>query len=116
MICKVTKAPLYVRLFDKNATGWCWDEVRNRYFLVLQQSYANDLLKARGHLFLNDVFDLLGVPRTRYGQIIGWIYDENNPNGDNCVDFGFGDVCPRKGVNGAIVLNFNVDGDILSKI
>ena len=89
-------------------------------FLKQQQSYANDLLKSRGHLFLNEVYDLLGIQRTKAGNIVGWIYDEKNPVGDNFVDFGIYDINRPKNrdfVNGyerTIILDFNVDGDILS--
>ena len=91
-------------------------------FLRHQQNYANDILKNRGYLFLNEVYDMLGFPRTKYGQIVGWVYDEKNSNGDNFVDFGIYDKDnpeKRKFVNGyetAIWLDFNVDGNILDLI
>ena len=77
------------------------------------------MLKAKGYLFLNDVYDMLGIPRTKAGQIVGWIYDEKNPIGDNFVDFGIYDgnkETVRNFVNGyerTILLDFNVDGNIL---
>ena len=83
-----------------------------------QENYANDLLKTRGHLFLNEVYDMLGIPRTQAGQIVGWVYDEKNPVGDNFVDFGILDLYDEKKrefVNGyerTILLDFNVDGEI----
>lgn len=116
MICKVTKAPMYVYLFDKHSGVWTGDKERDRFFLMSQQDYMNEVLKHRRIVFLNEVLDILGLPRTKRGQVVGWTYDEHNPTGDNYIDFGFGDVCQRKGVNGAIVLNFNVDGDILDKL
>ena len=87
-------------------------------FLKAQQQYANDLLRARGRLFLNEVYDMLGIPKSKAGQVVGWVYDEENPVGDNYVDFGIYDLSKervRRFVNGDernILLDFNVDGNI----
>ena len=68
------------------------------------------------------MYDLLGIQRTSAGQVVGWIYDESNPIGDNYVDFGIYDLhdeAKRNFVNGyerTILLDFNVDGDILNMI
>ena len=115
MVVKVEKAQVYTYLFNKEAMGWSKDPVANKFFLLHQQDYANEKLKYQGHLFLNDVFDMLGMPKTKAGQVVGWIYCENNIDGDNYVDFGLVDL-GRVGVDGSIVLNFNVDGYILDQI
>jgi hypothetical protein len=115
MKVKVERAPVYVKLFDAHAAGWCKDPVTNRFFLECQQNYANEMLKTQGYLFLNDVLDMLGIARTKAGHVVGWIYDKENPYGDNCVDFGFGDICPRRGLDGVTVLSFNVDGNIMDR-
>ena len=90
-----------------------------------QQAYCNELLKARGFLFLNDVYEILDIPKTKAGQIVGWLYnkDGNTPtNGDGYVDFGIYDPnyeASRRFVNGCeynILLDFNVDGPILEYI
>lgn len=112
----------YSIVFDNGNIGWDDDPEITKFFLVQQQNYANDKLKAQGHLFLNEVHDMLGAPRTKYGNCVGWIYDEKNPVGDNFVDFGIFDVHKPKAcdfVNGyekAIILDFNVDGNILDLI
>lgn len=109
----------YARFFDESCDAWEKDSEYNLMTLRAQQQYANNLLQAKGHLFLNEVYDMLGIPRTKAGQIVGWIYDENNPVGDNYVDFGIYDVNREKNrdfVNGyerSILLDFNVDGNIL---
>ena len=109
----------YARFFCEGNPGWEKDAEHNLYYLRCQQNFANDLLKERGHLFLNEVYDMLGIPRTRAGQEVGWIYDEEHPIGDNYVDFGIYDVRDerkREFVNGrerSILLDFNVDGYIL---
>lgn len=108
----------YARFFDDGCQGWDKDAEYNLMYLRRQQSYANDLLKAKGHLFLNEVYDLLGIPRTKAGQVVGWIYDEKHPVGDNFVDFGIYEIHnerKRAFVNGherTILLDFNVDGNI----
>lgn len=108
----------YARFFDEYCTGWTKDPEYNLMFVKQVQNHANDKLKAKGHLFLNEVYDDLGIPRTKAGQVVGWIYDEENPIGDNYVDFGLTDVTDdgvRRFVNGyerSILLDFNVDGNI----
>lgn len=113
---------IYARFFDDGCTGWTKDPEYNLMFLRDQQRYANDLLKSRGHIFLNEVYDMLGIQRTKAGACVGWIYDEKNPVGDNFVDFGIYDLYKEKNrdfVNGyerTILLDFNVDGNILDLI
>lgn len=112
----------YARFFDDGCNGWTKDPEYNLMFLKNQQRYANDLLKSRGHLFLNEVYDMLGIPRCKAGQAVGWIYDEKHPVGDNFVDFCIYDeynAKKRDFVNGyerTILLDFNVDGPILDMI
>ena len=108
----------YARVFDDGCIGWDKDAEYNLTFLKQTQKYANDLLKSKGHLFLNEVYDMLGIPRTKAGQVVGWIYDEKNPIGDNFVDFGIYDIHREKvrdfinGYERVIILDFNVDGNI----
>lgn len=110
----------FAKFFDDGCTGWTKDPELNLAFLLKQQAFADDKLKANGYLYLNEVYDMLGIPRTKAGQIVGWIYDEKNPIGDNYVDFGIFDsnkVKNRDFVNGyerTILLDFNVDGNILN--
>lgn len=112
----------YAKFFDESCRGWTKDPEYNLMVVRDAQDYANRLLKTKGHLFLNEVYDLLGIQRTTAGQIVGWIYDEENPNGDNYIDFGIYDLhdeANRNFVNGyerTILLDFNVDGDILNMI
>lgn len=112
----------YAKFFDEVSTNWSKDPEYNLMFLRRQQDWANEKLKATGYLFLNEVYDMLGIPRTQAGQVVGWIYDKKNPNGDNYVDFGIYDVhseAKRGFVNGverSILLDFNVDGVIYDKI
>ena len=112
----------YAKIYDDGNTGWCKDPEASLMFLRRQQDYANDKLKEKGYLFLNEVYEMLGFQRTKAGQMVGWIYDEKNPVGDNYVDFGIYDVNKPKnaefldGKERAIILDFNVDGVILDMI
>lgn len=112
----------YARIYDDGCNGWTKDPELNLAFLKKQQNYADDRLKARGYLFLNEVYDILGIPRTKAGQVVGWIYDEEHPIGDNFVDFGIFNADIEKTrdfVNGyerSIILDFNVDGPILDRM
>lgn len=112
----------YARFFDDGCLGWTKDPEANLTFLKQQQNYANDKLKRKGFLFLNDVYGMLGIQPTKAGQIVGWIYDEKNPVGDNFVDFGIYDINRPKnrdfvnGIERVILLDFNVDGNILDMI
>lgn len=112
----------YAVFFDELSPYYQKDAELNKFFLLQQEQYANQKLRSEGYLFLNDVYEALGVKKTKAGQVVGWIYDEFNPIGDNYVDFGIFDTnrphadARRDFVNGyekAILLDFNVDGDIL---
>lgn len=109
----------YTKFFDEYCAGWTKDPELNFLTLKQQQTYANKILQEQGYLFLNDVYKMLGIPVTKTGQVVGWIYDEKNPVGDNFVDFGImdpNDDRKRAFVNGyeqSILLDFNVDGYIL---
>lgn len=111
----------YARFFDDGNTGWTKDPEYNLMYLRRQQDYANEMLRTKGHVFLNEIYDMLGIKRSEAGQMVGWIYDENNPNGDNFIDFGIyrNTQANRNFVNGyerTILLDFNVDGPIYNLI
>lgn len=110
----------YACVFDNGCIGWTVDPTYNMSYLKSQERYANDVLRIRGYLLLNDVYDLLGMPRTKAGCVVGWIYDEKNPIGDNYVDFGLSNTdinshfINREG--NVAYLDFNVDGVIIDYI
>lgn len=106
----------YSLVFDNECKAWVNNYDYNMMLLKSEQNYANDLLKARGHIFLNEVYDRLGIPRTKAGQIVGWVYNTKNPVGDNYVDFGIMDTYVETdgdGIEPVILLDFNVDGNVL---
>lgn len=120
----------YSFFFEADNPYWKKDGNYNRMFLLAQQQYANDKLRANGYLYLNDVLDTLGIPRTKAGQIVGWVYNPENSVGDNYVDFGIyetyrneeksfvedkvaGYKLGRDEFERVVILDFNVDGNIL---
>jgi Family of unknown function (DUF6353) len=110
---------IYARFFDTYSPSWNKEPEYNMIFLKCQQNYANDMLRARGHLFLNEVYAMLGIPHSKAGAVVGWIL---SPNGDNFVNFGVFDEKNDRardfvnGAEGAILLDFNVDGVIYDKL
>lgn len=98
--------------------NWCNNNEYNLIFIKAQERYLNDLLVSRGRVFLNEAYRALGLPSTKAGQIVGWVYDPENGTGDNYIDFGLykDNLSYSDYVNGyddAILLDFNVDGNIL---
>ncbi len=110
---------VYAKFFDEYTKNWQEHAEYNRIFIKAQQNYANDLLQARGHLFLNEVYDMLGIERSSAGCVVGWLLGSG---GDDYVDFGIFDSnneAARDFINGreaSVLLDFNVDGTIYDKI
>jgi hypothetical protein len=113
---------LYSVVFCEGNLGWTRNAELNKVFLIQQQNWANDRLKARGYLTLNEVYEAIGAQTTKYGQIAGWVWTEDSSVGDNYVDFGMFNVNNEKAcdfVNGlekSIILDFNCVGNILDYI
>ena len=117
----VTTSP-YGKFFDESSPQWRTTGDANIFFLTAQQTYANTLLHARGHVFLNEIYDAIGIPRTSAGAIVGWV----DNGGDGVIDFGiYNSVndCNTDNadfVNGydckRLLLDFNVDGVIYDLI
>ena len=110
----------YARFFDESNPNWRRaDDQLNFFFVKQAQTYMNNLLQARGHVFLNEAYDALGIPRSQAGAVVGWVISKD---GDNFVDFGIYDSASEKArqfVNGqerSLLLDFNVDGVIYDKI
>lgn len=108
----------YAATFDSSCNGWSKSRKQNLYFLHMVQSYATDVMRSRynvapdgtvimrGYILLNEVRKMIGLPLVPEGVIIGWIYDEKNPVGDNYIDFELN----ARGTNPNVAIDFNVDG------
>lgn len=110
----------FARIYDCGNIGWTKDAEANKFFLLQTQNHFNDMLRIKKIVFLNEVYDALGFPRTKEGQRWGWAYRPNDPNymGDNFIDFGIFDIHdPNKvafvnGIERSVLLDFNVDGPV----
>jgi hypothetical protein len=106
----------YAKFFDEYSDNWKRDAELNRMFIQCQQNYLNNRLLAYGHVFLNEAYDALGVPRSSAGAVVGWLKEGD---GDGYIDFGIFEAFNARFVNGteqSILLDFNVDGVIYDKI
>lgn len=111
-----TEPGLYARFYDEYAKNWQPDPELNRIFITNQQRYLNDRLHAKGHVFLNEAYDALGLERSEAGQHVGWTLDGE---GDGYIDFSMYDGRNSEafinGYEASILLDFNVDGPITKK-
>lgn len=90
-------------IFDKDNMNWSQQPEYNLLFLRMQQNYANDVLTRRGHVFLNDVYDLLGIRRTPDGAIGGWLFGVNG----GFIDFGLTEILQEMSQE-SITLRFSI--------
>lgn len=110
---------MYSVVFCEGSTGWTKNPELNKLFLIQQQNHANDKLRMNHIVTLNEVYEMLGVPKTAYGQIAGWVWTEDESAGNNYIDFGIFDTNNPKAcdfVNGherSIILDFNCIGNVL---
>lgn len=110
----------YARFFDETSTEYRNNAEMNRLYITAQQNYFNNILHARGFVFLNEVYEALGLPWCDAGQVVGWVLSDE---GDNYIDFGIYNAYNSKLVNGSlgaeqpgILLDFNVDGVVYGKL
>lgn len=105
----------YARCFDETNPCYHSNPETNRTYIELTRQWAQKVLDGRGFIFLNEVYEHLGFPQTKAGQIVGW----TKHGGDGVIDFGVYSVLRElnKGcINGyepSVWLDFNVDGPIL---
>ena len=119
---EINEYSTYARFFDEYSKYWRKDPEYNLTFIKQIEKYLNDKLRVRGFVYLNEAYEDLGLPMTKAGQIVGWIYDPTAEDRDNHIDFGITDVHKRgvrEFVNGyerSVLLDFNVDGPIIDNM
>ena len=110
----------YAMCFDDTCLNWSRNAEENKFFLMQLERMLNDRLKSQHIVTLNEVREAIGLPLTPMAAVIGWVYDEKNPNVDNYIDLGIFNIhceANRNFVNGfekSVWLNPNVDGEIYS--
>lgn len=97
--------------FDERSSHWQKNVEMNRIILNSIQFQMNNKLRAYGHVFLNDVYDELDLPKSDQGQIFGWM--KNSDTGDGNIEFvmydAFNTPDSRQPYDKSIWLDFNVD-------
>ena len=111
----------YVKYFTRTNKFWEEDESYLMTFFKMVQCTMNDKLRSSKSkcLVLNQVYDALGFEMTKSGMVVGWIYDLENPVGDNYIEFNIRKVyLPNEygGYEKAYAIDFNVDGNIYDRL
>lgn len=102
--------------FNESSASWVPDPGYNQTMIDGTERWANVVLDRQGHLFLNEVFDMMGLPHTMEGQVLGWV-KEDLGNNDTFVSFGHhADGEFLAGYTKDVMLNFNIHGPILDLI
>ena len=63
--------------FDKTSAGWHKHVELNEHFLTLQKAYIIEKLSCRGYLYLNEVYESLGVEWDPHNENAVWIDKEH---------------------------------------
>ena len=119
-------ASMYAKFFDESNPHYVKDADMNLTFINSMEQLANHRLHSKGFLLLNDVYDMLGIPRTCAGAHVGWLSKEYGGK-DGYVDFCIKQVWRNPAMNEArrnflegyersVFLDFNVDGVVVDKI
>lgn len=109
----------FARFFDSSSEEWVDDAGLNFAFLKGVEARMNDRLARKGCVFLNEVYDALGMRPSQAGAVCGWLKD--SVKGDGYISFGLFDPneAGRRFVNGlenVVLLDFNVEGVIYDLI
>ena len=70
------KAYSVVKAIDHNSYLWRNNREHNNCAVRCALECCYSLLKSQGYLFLNQVYQKLGLPLTREGQTSGWVYNK----------------------------------------
>ena len=107
----------YARMFDTSNPNWKVDANLNMAWLESQERWLNDKLIIRGYLFLNEVWEDLGMSPRPEGQLVGWILRSpeqmKKEHRDGYISLGLNNKMNMSGQaysDGGILINPNVDG------
>ena len=125
------KASGWAVWFDESNKNWTRSGVMNLDQLQILERFANNKLRTEGYVFLHDVYQELGIDdvyltdrQIQGSHVVGWLYDPSDKTRDNYISFGLFDrktgTLTEQALNMQmygetnILLDFNVDGDILT--
>lgn len=97
----------YSAMFDDSNPNFQESSTFNEHWFRIQEGLLTNKLRAQGHLFLNEVYDRLALPRTETGQQCGWAM--GHPNSDDFIEIR---AYPMHDYHGSYMLDFNVVGHV----
>lgn len=96
-------------IFDSRNPNWSKNSEVNALFLRAAQQFVNQKLMVAGFVFLNEVYEVLGYPRTAQGQIQGWFWEQ----GSQIIDFDYAESGDEEG---SITIRVVTDGEIWQRL
>lgn len=118
---KKHEASDYARMFDKWNEHWEPSHKQNLWHLQSVIKQCEDIMRLRGWVLLNEVYDMLGFEPTEAGSQVGWRKDAHlDGTGNGYISFGLelNNENAKNFINGTrhdVLLDFNVDGVITGK-
>lgn len=105
---------MYQRLFDSTNPNWGNSVRSDHFWLGTVQQMIKERLDRRGYVLLNDAYKALGFPETPEGAVVGWSLAKVQAEGvgDDYIDFGICEPWNDNRRDGAILLDFNVNGSV----
>lgn len=83
----------YAQMFARGISSqWDSNEYYNRSYILGRQEWWSTILRKRGHVYLNEVYESLGFPHTKDGSVIGWVYDPGDPDSVDHIEFDIHEV------------------------
>ncbi len=104
----------YAFIFNRQSCEWSTDPELNEFFIQSQERTLNNWLEIKGHVFLNEVYDMFDMPRTPEGAVVGWL--RNHPTGNDVIMLSRIPNNQLSSNNPPIVLDPNVHGLIFEDI
>lgn len=101
------------QIFDSHSSDrWqrYWIPQQVIQWVQQKESELQDMLNSRGHVFLNEAYDKLGMPRTAQGSVVGWINTPKNNHLDKPFRLSLGyanDECPEEELRRILGSNSN---------
>lgn len=98
----VSVPKIYNVRFDRDCLWWSDNDQRNKSFINDSIQYFNSNLDIGIHVMMNNVFEVLGMPRIGEGYLVGW-----RPGSRVCIQV------EERDENGGYLLKIITDGIII---